>query len=156
MVMEIVNSNLEQEIITSREINFPVDLVYQAFENPNHQKNWWGPKGFTNTFNSFEFKPGGKWSFIMHGPDKGNYVNECIFIIVEKNKLIVWDRISNPIFYVIFQFQEISVTKTEIIFKQLFDSVELCNKIRSYTVGKNDENFDRLEEELIKMRKDSK
>ncbi|MFZ1289244.1 MAG: SRPBCC family protein [Melioribacteraceae bacterium] len=154
--MEILNTTPDQEIITQRVFNFPIDLIYQAFANPNHLKIWWGPKGFTNTFNTFEFKPGGKWSFIMHGPDKGNYVNECVFIIVEKNNLIVWDRLSNPIFYVIVQFQEISESKTKIIFRQLFASVELCNKIKLHTVGKNDENFDRLEIELTKMRKDLK
>ncbi len=152
--MENLITNPEQEIITIREINYPIDLVYGAFENPDHLKNWWGPNGFTNTFNVFEFKPGGKWSFIMHGPEKGNYANECVFIVVEKNNLIIWDRLSNPKFYVIVQFQKISQSKTKLIFRQLFDSIELCDKIRTYTVGKNDENFDRLEIELEKMRKE--
>lgn len=151
--MENLRTNPEQEIITIREIEYPLELVFEAFENPERLKNWWGPNGFTNTFNVFEFKPGGKWSFIMHGPEKGNYANECVFIIVEKNNLIVWDRLSNPKFYVIIQFQKVSESKTRLIFRQLFDSIELCDKIRSYTVGKNDENFDRLEIELNKMRK---
>jgi uncharacterized protein YndB with AHSA1/START domain len=60
--------------------------------DPNHLKNWWGPKGFTNTFNEFDLRPGGKWSFVMHGPDKGNYVNECEFVKIEKPKLIAWKR----------------------------------------------------------------
>ena len=149
--MDILNITHDREITAERVFNFPIELVYKAFENPNHLKNWWGPKGFTNTFNLFEFKPGGKWSFIMHGPDKGNYKNECVFIIVEKNKLLVWDHLPNPKFYVITQFKEITKNKTELTFKQLFDSIELRDKIKKYTLGKNEENLDRLEEELKKM-----
>jgi uncharacterized protein YndB with AHSA1/START domain len=149
--VKILNNVPDREINTTRIINFPINLVFEAWTNPDHLKNWWGPKGFTNTFNSFELKPGGKWSFIMHGPEKGNYPNECVFIIVEKNKLLVWDHLQNPKFYVIVQFIEIEKNKTKIIFRQLFDSIELCEKIRSFTIGKNDENFDRLEKELEKM-----
>lgn len=55
------------------------DLVYMARYNPEHLKNWWGPKGFTNTFQEFDVRPGGKWKFTMHGPKKGNYKIECEF-----------------------------------------------------------------------------
>ncbi|MCB0731943.1 MAG: SRPBCC domain-containing protein [Ignavibacteriae bacterium] len=150
--MEILNTTPDREITVQRILNFPIELVYKAFEEPNHLKNWWGPKGFTNTFHTFEFMPGGKWIFTMHGPDKGNYKNECNFIIVEKNKLLVWDHYVNPKFYVIVQFKEIAKSKTELTFKQLFDSVELRDKIKKYTKGKNEENFDRLENELSKMK----
>lgn len=150
--MEILNTTPEREITAQRVFDFPIGLVYKAFSDPKHLKNWWGPKGFTNTFNLFEFKPGGKWSFIMHGPDKGNYPNECVFIIVETNKLIVWDHYVNPKFYVVTQFKEIAKSKTELTFKQLFASVELRDKIKKYTEGKNDENLDRLEEELSRMK----
>ena len=40
---------------------------------------WWGPKDFTNTFEQFEFKPGGRWVFVMHGPNGTNYPNESDF-----------------------------------------------------------------------------
>jgi uncharacterized protein YndB with AHSA1/START domain len=152
--LEILNTTPEREISSQRVFNFPIELVYKAFADPNHLKNWWGPKGFTNTFNLFEFKPGGKWSFIMHGPEKGNYENECVFIVIEENKLLIWDHLPNPKFYVIVQFTEVEKTKTQIIFRQLFDSVELRDKILKYTEGKNDENFDRLEEVLKEMKKD--
>jgi uncharacterized protein YndB with AHSA1/START domain len=40
---------------------------------------WWGPEGFANTFAQFEFKPGGRWVFVMHGPNGANYPNESVF-----------------------------------------------------------------------------
>jgi len=68
---EILATQSDSEIVTIRNFKFPRKQVYKAWTTPELLKVWWGPKGFTNTFNIFDFKVGGKWSFIMHGPDKG-------------------------------------------------------------------------------------
>lgn len=151
MTKEIINPNLDCEIVTSRVLNHARELVYRTWSEPEHLKNWWGPTGFTNTFNEFDFKVGGKWSFIMHGPDKGNYPNECEFIKIEKPSLIAWKRHSKPLFQVVATFEEITSVKTKVVFKQIFNTAEECNKIRKFVIDKNEENFDRLEEELKKM-----
>lgn len=82
-----------------------------------HLKNWWGPAGFTNTFNEFDLRPGGKWRFIMHGPDKGNYHNECECIKIEKPTLIAWKRSSKPIFQVVAAFEEVSIGRKKLFSK---------------------------------------
>ena len=151
MTSEIISTTPDCEIVSSRIVNFSIDIVYTAWTDPNHLKNWWGPKGFTNTFNKFDLRPGGKWSFIMHGPEKGNYPNECEFIKIEKPTLIVWKRFSKPIFQVVAAFEEVSDGRTKIVFKQIFNSSEECNKVKPFAVDKNEENFDRLEIELAKM-----
>lgn len=48
-------------------------------------------------------------------------------------------------------FEEEVDNKTKIVFKMLFDSVDECNKIKTFAPEKNEENFDRLEDELVKM-----
>lgn len=87
----------------------------------------------------------------MHGPDKGNYVNECEFIIIETPSRIAWQRISKPIFQVVATFDEISEYKTYLVFKMLFNTAADCRKLKPYVIDKNEENFDKLERELIKM-----
>jgi hypothetical protein len=87
----------------------------------------------------------------MHGPGKGNYPNECEFIKIEKPALIIWKRFSKPVFQVVVSFEQISTDKTKIIFKQIFNSANECNKVRAFAIDKNEENFDRLELELEKM-----
>ncbi|MEN9908171.1 MAG: hypothetical protein RLZZ540_1320 [Bacteroidota bacterium] len=151
MTTEIFNATPDCEIVTSRVLNHARELVYRAWSEPEHLKIWWGPNGFTNTFNEFNFKVGGKWSFIMHDPDKGNYPNECEFIKIEKPSLIAWKRHSKPLFQVVVTFEEIATEKTNVVFKQLFNTAEECNKIKKFVIDKNEENFDRLEEELKKM-----
>jgi len=151
MPTEIITPNPGCEILSSRIFNAPRELVFTAWSDPKHLKNWWGPAGFTNTFNEFDFRVGGKWSFIMHGPDKGNYPNECEFIKIEKPSLIAWKRYSKPLFQVVATFDKVSADATKLVFRMLFDSAEECSKIKRFAVDKNEENFDKLENELSKM-----
>jgi uncharacterized protein YndB with AHSA1/START domain len=140
-----------KEIYSSRILNFPLEVVYQAFANPTHLAKWWGPAGFTNTFHEFELKPGGKWVLTMHGPEKGNYENSSIFKKVEPLELISWTRISKPIFDMDVAFEKMSDSQTRISFKMIFSTIEECDKIRSFAEPKNEENFDKLEKELINI-----
>jgi len=152
MKTEILTTTPECEIISSRTFSFPQELVFRAWSEPDHLKNWWGPAGFTNTFIEFDFRVGGKWSFIMHGPDKGNYANECEFIKIEKPTLIAWKRHSKPLFQVVATFEDLIQDKTKVVFKMLFETADECNKIKKFVVDKNEENFDKLETELTRMK----
>ena len=151
--MSILNLNPDDdcEIVASRIINFPKTLVFRAWSEPQHLKNWWGPNGFTNTFHEFDFRVGGKWQFIMHGPEKGNYTNECEFTKIDEPSLIAWKRYSKPLFQVVATFDEIASETTKVTFRQIFDTPEECAKIKPYVIDKNEENLDRLEIELRQM-----
>jgi uncharacterized protein YndB with AHSA1/START domain len=125
--------------------------VFRAWSEPEHLKIWWGPNGFTNTFNEFDFRVGGKWSFIMHGPEKGNYPNECEFTEIKEPELIAWKRYSKPLFKVRVTFEKVDTDKTKVVFRQIFDSEKECNKVKPFVIEKNEENFDRLGMELKRM-----
>ena len=114
MTTEILNVTPDCQIISSRVVNAPIEIVFQAWTDPHHLASWWGPAGFTNTFKEFDLRPGGKWSFTMHGPEKGNYPNECVFIKIEKPNLIAWYRLSKPIFQVVASFEEVDAANTKL------------------------------------------
>lgn len=151
MTTEIIKTTPDCEIVSSRIFNFSRELVFRAWSEPEHLKKWWGPAGFTNTFNEFDFRVGGKWSFIMHGPEKGNYPNECEFIKIEKPSIIAWKRYSQPHFQVVATFEELSDDQTKVVFKMLFNTEGECRKLKPFVVDKNEENFDKLEVELKSM-----
>jgi uncharacterized protein YndB with AHSA1/START domain len=65
----------DREIVVSRTIEGPRRLVFEAFTDVRHLSRWWGPNGFTTTTRAFEFRPGGVWDFVMHGPDGTDYPN---------------------------------------------------------------------------------
>ena len=151
MTTELYSSTPDNEIVSTRILDFYRELVFKAWSNPEHLQKWWGPAGFTNTFQEFDFQIGGKWRFIMHGPDKGNYKNECEFLKIESPSLIAWKRHTQPYFKVLVTFEEITEFQTKIVFKMLFETAEECNKVKRFVVDKNEENFDKLENELASM-----
>jgi uncharacterized protein YndB with AHSA1/START domain len=63
----------DREIVISRAIGASRELVFEAFTQVRHLSRWWGPEGFTTTTRSFEFRAGGEWDFVMHGPDGTDY-----------------------------------------------------------------------------------
>ncbi|GAA2105161.1 SRPBCC family protein [Streptomyces albiaxialis] len=63
----------DREIVISRIIDAPRELVFEAFTDVRHLSGWWGPEGFTTTTRAFEFRVGGAWDFVMHGPDGTDY-----------------------------------------------------------------------------------
>ena len=63
----------DREIEISRVIDAPRELVFEAFTEVRHLSRWWGPEGFTTSTRSFEFRVGGVWDFVMHGPDGTDY-----------------------------------------------------------------------------------
>lgn len=140
--MDTIQKN---QIHNSRQLNTPIEKVYNAFANPELLKLWWGPEGFTNTFHEFDLRPGGNWRLTMHGPEKGNYENSSVFKVVETEKLISWTRKSQPYFDMEVAFEEVEEGSTMISFKMIFDTAETCEKMRPFVEHKNEENFDRLE-----------
>src|SRR5947199_10645449 len=62
-----------REIVISRVISAPRELVFEAFTEVRHLSQWWGPEGFSTTTRAFEFRVGGAWDFVMHGPDGTDY-----------------------------------------------------------------------------------
>ena len=75
----------DREVAISRLIRAPRELVFEAFTEVRHLSRWWGPEGFTTTTRAFEFRVGGVWDFVMHGPDGTDY-----------QEWIVWTEIVPP------------------------------------------------------------
>ena len=67
--------NPSREIYAKRTLNAPRDLVLKMWSDPRTLSNWWGPEGFSTTTHKLDFRPGGEWIFIMHGPDGTDYSN---------------------------------------------------------------------------------
>jgi uncharacterized protein YndB with AHSA1/START domain len=54
----------ERELLMTRWLDAPPELVFRVWTQPEHLANWWGPEGFTLPFCEMEVKPGGR--FRMH------------------------------------------------------------------------------------------
>lgn len=121
--------------------------IFAAFADPERLALWWGPAGFSNTFEIFEFKPGGKWKFVMHGPDGSNYPNESEFASIEPNQRVVIKHCCEPFFTLTVTLQP-SADGTYIIWRQVFDNPAVAERVRHICENGNEQNLDRLQQLL--------
>jgi uncharacterized protein YndB with AHSA1/START domain len=134
---------------TSREIPATVDEVFAAIRQPERLSRWWGPAGFTNTFKVCEFKKGGRWSFVMHGPDGKNYPNDNVFVEIESPRKVVVQHISEPKFRLTIALAS-SAVGTVVSWSQAFESSEVAGRIEHIVVPANGQNLDRLAVEVLR------
>ncbi len=80
----------DREIVVTRLINAPRDLVWKAWSDPAHITHWWGPRGFTTTTSEMDMRPGGTWRFVMHGPDGTDYLNQIVYTEVVKPERLAY------------------------------------------------------------------
>jgi len=140
------------EIISKRVFEASKELLYREWAEPAHLKNWWGPNGFTNTFYEFDFRADGKWRFTMHGPDGKGYENESEFEMIKENELILLHHISKPEYGAEFRFFADGNSSSLLVWKMVFTEQKAYEALKDIVAEKNEENLDRLEAELEKMK----
>lgn len=116
------NNTKDRELVITRTLNAPTELVWEAFTSPEHVANWWGPDGFTNTIYTMDVKPGGLWELVMHGPDGTDYKNKSVYKEIVPLKKIVFDHF-NPDFTTTIQFEDLG-EQTHIRWHMLFNTAE--------------------------------
>lgn len=144
----------DREMVISRLLNAPPELVWKAWTDPNHVKHWWGPDGFTNTIHEMEVKPGGVWRFMMHGPNGMNFPNKIVFHEVVENQKLVYTHSSDDendpnVFQTTVTFEK-QGNKTFLIMKAVFATAEERDKvIKEYgALEGGNQTLSRLEEYL--------
>jgi uncharacterized protein YndB with AHSA1/START domain len=142
----------KREIVASRVFNAPRDLVWKAWSDPKHIAQWWGPKGFTNTIHEMDFRPGGVWRFVMHGPDGTDYQNKIIYREIVKPERIAYSHVSGPLFEATATFTA-EGDKTRVEVRMVFESAELRDKVAKdfHAVEGLAQTLERLGQKLAKM-----
>lgn len=138
-----------RNIVSERVFDASCEQVFAAWSDPGRLTRWWGPAGFTSTFEVFDQRPGGVWRFELHSPEGVSFPNEVVFVDVRKPERIVFDHVSAPQFRVTATFAN-EGGKTRLTFRMTFKTAAECDKIRPIAVPANEQNFDRLEAELTR------
>jgi uncharacterized protein YndB with AHSA1/START domain len=125
------SATADREIVISRVIDAPRELVFEAFTEVRHLSRWWGPEGFTTTTRAFEFRVGGEWDFVMHGPDGTDYQEWISWREItppERIALVHGESAQDPdAFESIFTFAERGET-TEITMRTVFPNAALRDR----------------------------
>lgn len=143
----------ENEIMNTRLFGFPREAVFKAWTTPEQLARWWGPKGFTNTFEEFDLRPGGAWRFVMHGPNGVDYPNESAFEEIVPLERIVIHHLNGPEFMLTATFEE-SEGGTKVIFCQRFITPGVLEGkgMKEFLAEANEQNFDRLNQLLMELK----
>ena len=137
-------------LVTTRLFDTDPALLFRAWTEAEHLARWWGPKGFSSTFETFEPRPGGHWRFTMHGPDGTAFPNHSVFVEVGP-ECIELNHLSAPRFQIRATFTPLE-TRTRLSFAMLFDSARECEAMRGIAEPAHEQMFDRLGAELTRMR----
>ena len=131
---------------TSRILPYARMDVFSAFAEAKRLAQWWGPDGFSNTFEVFEFKDRGRWKFVMHGPDGANYANENVFLEVSPERVVI-QHVSQPHFTLTVTLTE-SDGQTILGWSQAFEDPQVAASIWHIIEPANEQNLDRLHKVL--------
>jgi uncharacterized protein YndB with AHSA1/START domain len=134
---------------TQRVLGHTPAAVYAAFADADRLARWWGPRGFTNSFDAFEFRPGGRWEFVMHGPDGGHYQNASVFRRLVADEAVVIEHVSPPEFTLTVTLAP-HAEGTLLSWAQAFPDPAVGARVRAVVEPANEENLDRLSAELAR------
>ncbi len=158
-----LTSYLEEALVADRAMFYkrtfdaPRDLVWKAWTEPDKIAAWFGPAGFRTTIHEMDVRPGGKWRFIMHGPDGTDYPNYVVYREVEAPRKLVYDHSNGngdePVDFVVTAVFDEREGKTNVSYRMLFPTPEVKQLvIAKYGAQKGlIENMDRFAAWLAKQ-----
>jgi uncharacterized protein YndB with AHSA1/START domain len=154
--MATAGSSADRELVITRTINAPRELVFAAFTDPEHIGQWWGPNGFTTSTANRDVRVGGHWRFTMHGPDGTDYPNFITYTDIVKPERICYDQGEDEsaiIFSVVITFDAVGA-KTALTLRTLFQSAEQLEAMKKFgAVEGGQQTLNRLEQYLSQAQK---
>jgi uncharacterized protein YndB with AHSA1/START domain len=94
-----------RKFIITRTFDAPRERVFQAWTEPAHLAQWWGPRGFTNPVCEWDVRPGGKIYDVMRAPNGVDYPMGGTFReIVAPRRLVFTSGALDPKGAMLFEF----------------------------------------------------
>jgi uncharacterized protein YndB with AHSA1/START domain len=151
-----VTTPSDREIVMTRELDAPRDLVFEAHTSCEHMSRWWGPRKYEVTSCEIDFREGGKWRVVHRGPDGEEHAFRGEYREIVPPERITWT----------FEYEgfpgNISVEtltleehdgKTTLTAKSVYDTVEQRDgMLQSGMTEGATETFDRLDEYLAELK----
>jgi uncharacterized protein YndB with AHSA1/START domain len=151
----------DRELIVSRLVNAPRELVFKVFTDPEHVARWWGPRNFIIKVHEMDVRPGGIWRFDMDGYGQTFHEKIVYKEVVKPERLVLIhgsdvanfekeeDAFENIITF------EVQGQKTLVTMKAVFKTASYLQKVikENYAVEGGKQTMDKLEEYLLAIGK---
>lgn len=132
------------EVVNRRVFHVPAARVFAAFADADQLAQWWGPDGFTNTFEHCDFSPGGEWRYTMHGPNGADFFNVSEFVDIVPDARVVIDHLRPMHRFTLTITLDERESKTTLVWRQRFATEAEFAEIREFLFHANEQNLDRL------------
>ena len=125
------NDDLKDRTLTLKKtFEVPVKVVWEAWTQPEHIAQWWGPSGMKTNVIEHDFKVGGKWKYVMAMPDGSEFIGHGVYSEIVKMKRIITSANFIPMtegveLNILF---ESNGSKTDFIFSVIHPTVEYCKR----------------------------
>lgn len=87
----------ELDLLLERLVDVPVELVWKAWTEPEHLKQWFTPEPYETVECEIDLRPGGIFRTVMRGPDGTVYDNDAgCYLVVEPPHRLVWTSALGP------------------------------------------------------------
>ena len=90
MTMQLPAIDPQLDLVLDRVIDVPTDLVWKAWTEPEHLKQWFAPRPWSITTVELDLKPGGRIHFVMRSPEGEEFPNTGCYLEVVPGKRLVW------------------------------------------------------------------
>ena len=80
----------DREIVGSRIMDAPPELVFKAYTDPELIPRWWGPRRYATTVDKMDLRPGGVWRFVHRAADGGEYAFNGVYREIVPPKRLVY------------------------------------------------------------------
>lgn len=77
------------DLVLERVIDAPPEKVFRAYTDPAILSQWFAPAPWSLSDAVVEPRPGGRFSFVMHGPDGERFPNNGVFLEVVPNRRLI-------------------------------------------------------------------
>lgn len=126
----MMNAANNRTLTLKKTMNVPLELVWEAWTQPEHIALWWGPKGMDVKVTEHDFKVGGKWKYVMKMPDGSDFISEGVYSEIVPFRKIVTSANFRPMtegveLYVLF---EANGNKTDFTFSVVHATEEYCKQ----------------------------
>jgi uncharacterized protein YndB with AHSA1/START domain len=119
----------DREIVLSRVLDAPRELVFEALSKPEHIAHWWGRRRSTLVVCELDFRPGGAWRFVTRESDGNEFAFRGEIREIERPVRVVqtfeFEGMPGHISVETMRLEEIDQgARTRITVTSVFDSIE--------------------------------
>lgn len=151
-----MTDNVERSLIIESERVFAANrsTLFSAFSDADLLAKWWGPHGFTNRIEQFEFRNGGTWMIVMTSSSNTDFANHWTFEDIRPQERIKAFHHGPMHAFALDIGLHDADAGTRLTWRMSFEDTEANREIEKFLAAANEQNFDRLETLLSETEKE--